>query len=287
MEIITYILVFSAAVSLAYIGSAILFKAAMEKQEKNPGADYEKLRRFISPRKLLLRRLTCAFVLGLTLFGTLISAGVLNVFVYIPCSCFTGGIGFMLPLWYYQLKNKSRKDAFEKKLLDLTMGLANSMRSGLALPQALEAVSKRMGDPMQEELRTVLREYRLGLELTEALERLNARMPSEDLHLLVTTIKLTTRSGGSLVEVLEKMVDTIRSRTEFQERLKNMTAQGRFEALAMSLAPIAAFILLYFIDPDLMGPMLTTGIGWCAIGCILLLVGTGYFVISKIVSIEV
>ena len=262
MEIVTYILVFSAAVSLAYIGSAILFKAAMEKQEKNPGADYEKLRRFISPRKLLLRRLTCAFVLGLTLFGTLISAGVLNVFVYIPCSCFTGGIGFMLPLWYYQLKNKSRKDAFEKKLLDLTMGLANSMRSGLALPQALEAVSKRMGDPMQEELRTVLREYRLGLELTEALER-------------------------SLVEVLEKMVDTIRSRTEFQERLKNMTAQGRFEALAMSLAPIAAFILLYFIDPDLMGPMLTTGIGWCAIGCILLLVGTGYFVISKIVSIEV
>ena len=287
MEIVTFILVFSAVASLAYLSCATFFKAAIEKQEKNSGNNYENLRYFITPQKLLVRRLTLAFVLGLALFGILISVGVLNVFIYLPCSVFLGVIGFMLPLWYYQFKNKGRKEAFERKLLDLTMGLANSMRSGLALPQALEAVSQRMPNPMQEELRTVLREYRLGLELSEALERLNSRMPCEDLHLLVTTIKLTVKSGGSLVDVLEKMVETIRSRTEFQERLKNMTAQGRFEALAMSLAPIAAFILLYFIDPDLMGPMLTTGIGWCAIGVIMLLVAIGYLVINKIVSIEV
>ncbi len=285
--VMTYGLVFLAAVVFVYFGGVTLFNAAMEKQEKNPNVCYERLRRFITPRKLLLRRLTFSLVLGLALFFILLSAGVLNVFIYLPCSCLLGWIGFMLPLWYYQMKNRSRKDAFEKKLLDLTMGLANSMRSGLALPQALEAVSKRIGDPMQEELRTVLREYRLGLDLSDALDRLNSRMPCEDLHLLVTTIKLTTKSGGSLVEVLEKMVDTIRSRTELHERLKNMTAQGRFEALAMSLSPIAAFVLLYFIDPDLMFPLISTLTGWCAIGVVLILITIGYLVIRKIMSIEV
>ena len=130
-------------------------------------------------------------------------------------------------------------------------------------------------------------EYRLGLELAESLDRLNQRMPCEDLHLLVTTIKLTTKSGGSLVDVLDKMVDTIRSRTEFQERLKNMTAAGRFEAIAMSCAPILAFILLYLVDPDLMGPMLTTKLGWCGIAAIAALVSIGFYIINKIVTIEV
>ena len=112
-------------------------------------------------------------------------------------------------------------------------------------------------------------------------------MPCEDLHLLVTTISLTTKSGGSLVEVLEEIVETIKSRTEFQDRLKNMTAQGRFEALVISCAPFAAFLLLYLIDPVLMKPLISTGVGWLAVGGACLLVTTGYFVLRKIITVEV
>jgi tight adherence protein B len=83
------------------------------------------------------------------------------------------------------------------------------------------------------------------------------------------------------------MVITIRARTDFQERLKNMTAQGRFEAIAMSLAPLAAFILLYLIDPQLMRPMVTTGMGWCGISIVVVLVTLGFLVIKKITTIEV
>ena len=153
--------------------------------------------------------------------------------------------------------------------------------------QSIEAVAKRIGGPMQEELATLLREYRLGVDLPDAFERMYRRMPCEDLHLLVTSISLTTRSGGSLVEVLEELVSTIRSRTEFQERLKNMTAQGRFEALAISLAPVAAFVLLYLIDPGLMRPLVTTGWGWLAVTGAATLVFTGYYILKKIVTIEV
>jgi len=66
-----------------------------------------------------------------------------------------------------------------------------------------------------------------------------------------------------------------------------LTAQGRFEALAMSLAPLAAFLLLLLVNSELMMPLLTTGIGWCAIGIMLALEVTGYFVIRKIVDVKV
>ena len=285
---LTYALVFTAVALFAFLVIVTLFKRSQEKYEISGNATYNAIiKKIIDPGKLLRMRFSCAMLMAAIILLILISVNVLNPFIYVPVAIGVGVLGYMLPYWFYLWKGLQRKEKFESKLLDLTMGLANGMKSGLAFPQALEATSKRIGGPMQEELAVVLREYRLGLELAESLDRLNQRMPCEDLHLLVTTIKLTTKSGGSLVDVLEKMVDTIRSRTEFQERLKNMTAAGRFEAIAMSCAPILAFILLYLVDPDLMGPMLTTKMGWCGIAAIAALVSIGFYVINKIVTIEV
>ena len=128
----------------------------------------------------------------------------------------------------------------------------------------------------------------LSLGLTSGL-RAGQALPQalEDLQLLIISIRLTTQSGGSLVDVLEKITQMIRGRSEFQQKLRALTAQGRFEALAMSLAPLAAFTLLFFINNDLMLPMVQTLIGWCAIGVMLTLEAIGYFVIRAIVDIKV
>ena len=285
-ELLDFVIVFSAVALSVYLLVSTMYKLSLERLE-NRRSEYEELKYFVSLPRLLTLRFSGAFILGISLVVILLVCGVLNPLIYIPIGIVAAVLGWMAPLLYYRWKQQQRKDLFEAKLLDFTMGLASGMRSGLGLPQALEATSKRIGDPMQEELQTVLREYRFGMELADALQRLNERMPSEDLNLLVTTIKLTTKTGGSLVEVMDKMVEMIRGRREFQERLKNMTAQGKFEAIAMSLAPLAAFILLYIVDPALMRPMVTTGMGWCGIGIVAVMISCGYFVIKKIVTIEV
>ena len=210
-----------------------------------------------------------------------------SVYIFVVVATILAGVSYFLPLWYYKIKLDERNTTFQSSLLDFTMGLASGMKSGQSLSQAMESISHRLQGPIVEEITTVLREHRLGLDMSEALERLYQRMPCEDLHLLVTSIKLTTKSGGSLVDVLEKMVVMIRQRTEFQEKLKTMTAQGKFEAVAISLTPLGAFILLYIVDPELMRPLLTTVIGWTAIGIVILLVSLGFYVIKKIITIEV
>ena len=219
--------------------------------------------------------------------GTLLFCGVYN-----PLAVIVGGVvffaaGFRAPWIYFSRKAKSRAKEFEAGILDLAMGLTSALRSGQALPQALEAFSRRCEGPMKEELMIVIREYRLGLELSESLQRMYERVPCEDLQLLIVSIKLTTQSGGSLADVIQRITQTIRARTEFHQKLMALTAQGRFEALAMSLAPLAAFLLLLLVNSELMMPLLTTGIGWCAIGIMLALEVTGYFVIRKIVDVKV
>lgn len=66
-----------------------------------------------------------------------------------------------------------------------------------------------------------------------------------------------------------------------------MTAQGRFEAISIALSPAVAFLLLYFIDPVLMTPLVTTGTGWLAVAGAVALVSTGYYILKKIITIEV
>ena len=196
-------------------------------------------------------------------------------------------LGFYAILFHFRRKARKRALEFEKKLLDLVMGLANGLRAGMALPQALEVISRDIGGPLQEEISIALSEYRLGVELPDALDRVYHRIPAEDLKLLITSIRLSQQTGGSMADVLDHMTDTIRQRTMFQEKLATLTAQGRFESLAIALMPLAAFAILYFLDPDLMSPLVTTGVGWCALGAAATLETVGFLIIRKIMAVEV
>ena len=292
MEFVVYILVFAAVplvvYSFAQMGQGFVQeKAEIAARTREQQSFTSPVNRFVSDQRLNQLRVMAGIICGAGLVGMMIFGGLLNPLAWLPGGAIAGAAGYMAPMWWFKMKVRKRKDVFEAQILDLAMGLESGLRSGQALPQALESIVRRMEGPVQEEMLVVLREYRLGLELADALDRLHQRMPCEDLNLLVTSIKLTTRTGGSMAEVLTRMVSMIRGRTEFQEKLKTLTAQGRFEAMALSAAPFAAFVILYLLNPDLMRPMLSHPVGWMAFGVVLGLVGIGYFIVKKIVTIEV
>lgn len=245
------------------------------------------LDRFVSPGRLLRLRLTFAAIPAAVAFGVLFVAGVEKKFVFVLVPLIFAVVGSFVPQLYYMMSVKRRQARFEADILDLTSGIANALRAGMALPQALDRIAEQMTGPMKEELQIVLREHRLGVDLVASLDRMNDRMPCEDMRLLVSAIKLTTQAGGSLAAVLTEMTAMIRGRREFSDKVKALTAEGRFESIAMSCAPIAAFCFLHLIQAELMRPLYTTGIGWCTLGAVLSLEVAGYFVIRKIVSIEV
>ena len=273
------------------VGSTIVLRLLVrylyEKQELDAANALAEVKRFIDPRRLLSMRVFFAFAAFAVLFILQILLGVEKMLIALPVAAAVGFASWRLVLAWYLWKAAKRREAFQAKILDLTMGLANGMKSGLALGQSLDAVSRRIGDPMREEIATLMREVRFGLDYPTAFENLRRRMPGEDMHLLATSVALTTRSGGSLSDVLDEMSETIRRRIEFHERLKSMTEQGRYEALVIALAPLAAFALFYLIDPVLMRPLVQTGIGWCAIGVASCLIYAGYKILRKITNVEV
>lgn len=284
------ILVFAAVVTITYVFAMIFFRETAIKAEecaRRPETEYNPLSRFIAPGFLIQLRFAAAFLLGGTALTVLLILQVSLIPALIFGTLIPAVFGFYVILFHFRRKAKKRALDFQKKLLDLVMGLANGLRAGMALPQALEVISRDIGGPLQEEIAVALSEYRLGVELADALDRVYRRIPAEDLKLLITSIRLSQQTGGSMADVLDHMTDTIRQRTVFQEKLATLTAQGRFESIAIALMPLAAFIILYLLDPALMSPLVTTGTGWCALGIVAVLEGLGFFIIRRIVTIEV
>jgi len=197
------------------------------------------------------------------------------------------GVMHWLPSLVMQHRLKRRRALCEARILDLTVGLAASLRAGVGLVSALQVMASNLGGPMGDELRALLAEYGAGIDLPEAFEHLYARVPSEDLRLLATAIKVTTTAGGSLAQVLDRIGETIRARTEFRERLATMTAQGMFEAVAIAAMPLIAFFTLLAIDSSLMMPLITTPPGWLAIGVAVCLEVVGFFTIKQVLTVEV
>ena len=287
-----YLLVLVAVVLFVYILISLIQSFSMEhadrkiKEDRSEGVA-NNIYYFVRRTTLQQIQLSLGILLSGILIAVLIFCQVYEPLIIVPAAAVFFTLGMISPWLYFAAKARKRADLFRNSILDLALGLTSGLRAGQALPQALEVFSRRCEGPMKEELTIVLREYRLGLELSAALQRMYDRIPCEDLQLLIISIRLTTQSGGSMADVLAKITQMIRGRTEFQQKLQALTAQGRFEALAMALAPLLAFLLLFFINNDLMLPMVQTAIGWCAIGITLTLEAIGYFVIRSIVNIEV
>ena len=144
-----------------------------------------------------------------------------------------------------------------------------------------------MTGPMAEELSILRREHRLGMEIADSFVRLVQRMPCEDMRLLAASIRLTGKTGGSLADVLSEMAEMIRGRRDFAEKLKTLTAQGRFEGLVLGAMPVIAFFIFYMIQPDLMMALFKSAIGWTAIGIAAVLEAIGFVVIGRLTKIEV
>ncbi len=291
-----YALVAVAAASVGYVMWQLAATAsdvragALDRAGDGPSARQRPpIERFVSPGRLLQLRLVFSVLPGLAVPAAFALAGFANPLMLAGFGAAVALGGWLLPGAYYNRRVRKRQERFERSILDLTQGLAGALKSGMAFPQALERITARMKGPMREELDVVQGDYHLGTDHAEAFRRLTERMPCEDMRLLTSAIQLTNRTGGSLAEVLGEMSSTIRTRREFYDKVKTLTAQGRFEGLGLALMPVVAFLVFNFLPAtgDMMGQLFTTTAGWCMLGLAATLEVIGFILIMKICKVEV
>jgi tight adherence protein B len=196
-------------------------------------------------------------------------------------------LGLAVPTIYVRSRQGRRLRAFNGQLPDVLDHLQGSLRAGYGLLQSVEWVSRQMPHPVGMEFDRVVREVQLGRNVLEALDSMVRRIPSDDLALIVTAIKIQYEVGGSLAEILEIVAHTIRERVRIQREISVLTAQQRISGYVLMVLPIGMAIFLFVVNPDYIMPMFEPGPILCIpIGTVVLMV-VGFLIMRRIIDIEV
>ena len=203
-----------------------------------------------------------------------------------------GGILFAisgggLPRLWLKSAQKKKRCQFNNQLADALLVLANSLRAGFSLLQAMEMVSQEMPNPISGEFQLALREMTYGTATETALIHLSERVGSDVLDLLVTAMLIQRQAGGNLAEVLLNIHATIQDRLTIQQEIKTLTAQGRMSGYIIAALPFGIAAALSVINPNYLSVLFSNPIGWAMLAGGLTSQFIGFLIIRKIITIEV
>lgn len=196
-------------------------------------------------------------------------------------------IGFVLPYGYAAVQRNRRFEKFEELFPEAIDTLARAVRAGHAFTTALELITNEVAEPVAGEFRQLFEEQKFGMPVRDALMNLTERVPLVDVKFFVTAVMLQRETGGNLAEILDNLSYVIRERFKIQRQVRVYTAQGRLTmALLMGMPPIIVTVML-FVEPSFIRPLFADPIGHILLVAGIALQTVGYFVIRKIIRIQV
>ncbi|MFC1754710.1 type II secretion system F family protein [Thermoproteota archaeon] len=226
---------------------------------------------FIDPKRLLLLNLVCpiACCVIFSIVGFKFGSVLIGMLVGLT-------IGLLIPGIVIKNMVSMRKNKFRVQISDGLMILSSCLKGGLSLLQAIEAVVEELPPPINQEFGLILRENKMGMSLEESFEKLNRRLPSEELNLLTTSILVARETGGDITQLFGTLINTIRAKAKITDSVATLSMQGKIQGVIMSLLPIGFTIMVYSTNPNYFDVMLSQPIGR------MLLI---YAVVSEIIGI--
>jgi tight adherence protein B len=181
----------------------------------------------------------------------------------------------------------ARTEAFEAQLDSWMLSLASGLRASPSLGDALEASRGLVGPPLGQELALVLREVELGVPLDLALFHMGERAGSPVVHAALTILRIARKTGGDVGATLETAAANLREMARLEGVVRTKTAEGKAQALVVSLVPVPLVAGLQLINPGFLWPLWMTPTGNLVLAgaCVLWFVAVVWA--RRIVAVEV
>jgi tight adherence protein B len=217
-----------------------------------------------------------------------IAVGALVFYIGSPILGWAGfAIGFFLPYMYAAYRRTKRFERFEMLFPEAIDTLARAVRAGHAFTTAIEMIANEVAEPVAGEFRKLYEEQKFGLPVRDALMNLAERVPLVDVKFFVTAVMLQRETGGNLAEILDNLSYVIRERFKIQRQVRVFTAQGRLTMLLLMGMPPLIVLIMMITNPTFIRPLFRDPIGHALVVIGITLQTIGYFVIRKIIRIQV
>jgi len=196
-------------------------------------------------------------------------------------------IGGFLPYSIVSYRRQKRFEKIEELFPEAIDTLARAVRAGHAFTTALEMISHEIAEPLAGEFRLLYEEQKFGMPVRDALMNFTERVPLVDIKFFVTAVMLQRETGGNIAEILGNLSSMIRERFKIQRQVRVHTAQGRLTMFLLMGMPPTVVAILWVFSRDFVKPLFYDPIGHTLLVVSIALQTIGYFVIRKIIKIQV
>lgn len=196
------------------------------------------------------------------------------------------GLGVLAVRRYLQRAQARRREAFVAQLPELARVLANASHAGLSLPTALAIAGDELPEPARGELSRVATRLNFGAPLVTALQELYDRIGSRETNVLMSTLVVASRSGGSLVTALRDIAETLDERKETRREVETILSQSVASSNLVILMGVAMLLLVNGIEPGTVDRMTREPIGQIALAVGGGLFAVGYLLIRRMTRID-
>ncbi len=211
----------------------------------------------ISPKVFWLISVLCGLSLAFAVNMTLPPSGS-RQFVAI-CAAIIGVFG--LPRWVLNKLTNRRQAKFIAELANAIEVVVRGVKSGLPLNECLGTIANESAQPLAGEFREVVDQQRVGVSLSEALDRLATRMPLAEVKFLTIVIAIQQQAGGNLSEALGNLANVLRDRFQLRRKVKALSAEAKASALVLASLPPGVMFMVYGASPDYIMPLFETRTG--------------------------
>lgn len=195
-----------------------------------------------------------------------------------------GGLG--IPRFILAKLIARRQNKFVAELANSIDVIVRGIKSGLPLNDCLGVIAKESPEPLAGEFKEVIDQQRLGVSLSEALDRMTRRMPVPEVKFLAIVIAIQQQSGGNLAEALSNLSGVLRDRFRMAMKVKALSAEAKASAMILASLPPGVMLILNTSSPDYIQPLLTTRTGNLMILAGLFWMGIGVLVMRKMINFK-
>ena len=165
--------------------------------------------------------------------------------------------------------------------------MARSLRAGHALSSAFKMVATEMPTPVSIEFARAFEAQELGMPFEKAVADMTRRAPeNQDLKIFALSVIVQKETGGNLVEIIEKIADTVRGREKFQGKLRGSDRRRPHVQLHPGCAAVPFAAVHAFGNREYLMPMFEETIGHYILAYGIFSWGMGFIWMRKMIKVK-
>lgn len=193
----------------------------------------------------------------------------------------------LLPKLIAEMLWQRRRRRLDQQIPAAVAAMANSIRAGLTLVQAMQRLADTAPEPIRTDFRVMANRYAYGANLETTIREAKDRLRLPNFNFFASALLINREMGGDIAESLLRISQSLDKLQQMRKTVEAHTSEGRTNIKVLMVAPVLLLLMMSTADGEGVMMLLTTPQGFAVLIVAGLLIGTGAYFAAKITHSEI